>query len=278
MKNIICAFLYMTSVLFLFSEDFVKVEEIFSKEDISAVLKGDILIRTYFKTNPGNFNTHLKIEVPATKWTDEDYSKYEILVDEKAFIPYEINEETKLKFYNALTSYSKLKGMVYYSMNGGEIKELILDAYRVKSENNNKKIDDETYNEVKEKLTGYFYQEDNKFGKFIFRSDFNNYGNSFFLSNVSTQGIFPINGKGDYKTITFFIYDDEKKGFFYYNLFAMRIKIGLDLLAKKTNVTLFSSRVRAVTVHLINLIGLDWSNRLRPFEEEKLYKGLYRTY
>jgi len=163
-------------------------------------------------------------------------------------------------------------------MNGGEIKELILDAYRVKSENNNKKIDDETYNEVKEKLTGYFYQEDNKFGKFIFRSDFNNYGNSFFLSNVSTQGIFPINGKGDYKTITFFIYDDEKKGFFYYNLFAMRIKIGLDLLAKKTNVTLFSSRVRAVTVHLINLIGLDWSNRLRPFEEEKLYKGLYRTY
>ncbi|HOV15528.1 MAG TPA: hypothetical protein PK771_14670, partial [Spirochaetota bacterium] len=234
MKRILILNLFIFALFNLFSSDFVKIGDVFSNDEINKTLKGEIVVRTYFKTNPANLNTHMKIDIPKTKWTDEDYSKYEILVDEKAFIPYELNDTSKLKFYNALTSYSKLKGMVYYSMNAGKAQQLILDCYRVKSESDKKQIDDGEYKEIKENITNYFYQEDNKFGKFIFKSDLYNTGDSFVLSNVSTQGIFPLNGKGEYKTITFFLYDNEKKGFFYWTIFSMRVKVALDLLAKKT--------------------------------------------
>lgn len=277
-KILLLLYIFTFTLVAIYPNEFVKVDEIFSKEEITKVITGEIVVRTYFKTNPANLNTHMQIDIPKTKWTNEDYSKYEILVDEKAFIPYEMDDKKRLDIYNDLVSYSKLKGMVYYSMNAGKPQELILNSYRVRSESDKREIEDPVYSQITENITNYFFQEDNKFGKFVFKSDLYNNENSFVLSNVSTQGIFPLNGKDEYKTITFFIYDNERGGFFYWTVFSMRVKVGLEILAKKTNVTLFSSRVRAVTVHLLKLMGIDWSSKLKVFDEDKLFKGYYRTY
>jgi hypothetical protein len=58
----------------------------------------------------------------------------------------------------------------------------------------------------------------------------------------------------------------------------MRIRFGLNIIAGKTNATLFSNRLRALTVHLVKLLGLNWDNKLNPWDEQKLIAGFYRTY
>lgn len=278
MRRLFFLNLFIFISLLLSGSDFVSVKDLFSEDEVSKTKTGEIIIRTYLKTNPENLNTHLNITIPKTDWTNEDFSKYEILVDEKAFIPYELEDKSKISFYNTLTAFSKLKGMVYHSRKAGKTQELILESYMVKSENNKNRVNDSIYDKIENKVTNYFFQEDNKFGKLLFRSDLYNNGDSFVMVNTCMQPIFPLNNKGDYRMITFFIYDEKSKGFFYYTIFSMRVRLGLELLAKKTNVTLFSSRVRAATVHLTKLMGIDWSSKICPFDEDKLNAGLYRTY
>ena len=58
----------------------------------------------------------------------------------------------------------------------------------------------------------------------------------------------------------------------------MRIRFGLGLIASKTNATLFSNRLRATTVHLAKMLGLNWDDKLNPWDEQKLLQGYYRTY
>jgi hypothetical protein len=271
-------------ILFIFiqfyinAEDIPPLKNIFNLEEIEKIKNNEIIARMFLKYNPEKANTHLKIEIPVTKFTNENFSVYEMLVDEKAFIPYKINPESKLKFYNILTSYSKLRGMVYYSRRIAKTQELILNCFRVESPNNKKLVPDKIYDSIQPKIENYFLQEDNKFGKLLFKSELYNEENSFVMVNTCMQPIFPINNKEDYKMISFFIYDKESEGFYYYSLNAMRIRFALELLIKKTNATLFSNRLRAGTVHLSKLIGLDWSNKINPWDEQKLLEGKYRTY
>ena len=73
-----------------------------------------------------------------------------------------------------------------------------------------------------------------------------------------------------------FIYDEEKEGFFYYTVSPIRIRI--DLALKKLSPTTFSNRLRATTVHLAKLLGLDWEDKYNPWIEEKLLSGGYKNY
>ncbi|OHD15972.1 MAG: hypothetical protein A2086_11110 [Spirochaetes bacterium GWD1_27_9] len=278
MKKIILSIVVFLLTFQLFCNDFVSLNDIFTTSDIEKLKKGDLIARMYLKYNPSNVNTDLEIKIPKTKFTSEDYSVYEMIVDDKAFIPYNLTDESKLKLYNSLTSYSKLKGMQYFSRRIGQTQTLILNSFRIDSSNNRSQKDDITYSKIEPMTTNYFLQEDNKFGKLVFKSELYNNDNDFVLVNTCAQAIFPFSNKGDYKIISFFIYDSEAQGYFYYSVNLMRIRIGLEILVKKTDATLFSNRIRAGTVHIAKLLGLDLSAKITPWENEKLDKGFYKNY
>ncbi len=275
-KIIIFLLLLMATSLFA-EENYLDI--IFTKEEKEKVLNGEIIQRTYMKLNSGQLNTHLYIDIPVTKYTPKEYSKDEIIVDEKTFFPYKLTEESKLKMYNDLVSYSKLKGMKYFSLKDEIEKELIIDSYRITSATNRKKLADPVYTNIEPRIQNFFLQEDNKFGKMVFSSELFNEGDSFILVNKCTSGIAPLNGKNDYKIISFFLYDKEKEGFYYYIVSAMKIKFGMQLLADNTNVTLFATRLRGSTVYMSNLLfGLILDDKLNPWDREALFDGKYRTY
>ena len=256
----------------------VKISEIFSNDVKQKLKNGEIITRMYLKTNPEKANTHLKITVAKTQFTQEDFSVYEVFTDEMAFIPYKINDETRMKLYNTLTSYSKLNGMIYYSRRIAEPQTFILDCYHIESPKNKKQIPDPVYTKIEPRIENYYSQQDNKFGKFVYKSEVFNYGDDFVMVNSNMESMSVMNSKGDNKTIVFILYSSEDNGYYYYIINAMRIRFGLSIITGKTNATLFSNRLRASTVHLVKLLGLNWSDKLNPWDEQKLLSGYYRTY
>jgi len=273
----------LNTLIFAFDNNKIETNAFFTKDEINLVQKGEIISRMYMKYNVRGENTHMSIEIPKTKYSEEDYDEYEILSDEKAFIPYNLNDSSKLKFYNYLTSFSNLKGMEYYSRSAGKIETLILDCYRIESPQKNMKINDNLYKEINPSVTNYFFQEANKIGSLIYQSDLFNEGDNFIMVNTCAQPIkelmFDINNSGEYKIKTFFVYDKEKKGFFYYSFLAMRVRA--DVVIKNPMIlkpTTFANRLRAGTVHIAKLMGVDFSKKLNPWDETKLKNGEYRNY
>jgi len=277
MKNIFIIVSLLLS-LNIFAKEIPELKDIFTSDEISKLKNGEIITRMFLKNNPDKANTHLQIKIPKTTFTPEDYTKYEMIVDEKAFIPYKLTPESKLSIYNVFSGFSKLKGMEYYSRRIAKTQELILNCYKIESLNNQKKVNDAVYKEIKPKLENYFFQEDNKFGKHIFKSEIFSEGDSFVMINTLMDAIVPISGKGDYKFITFFIYDQASEGYFYYTINIMKIRLGLELITSKTNATLFSNRLRASTIHFAKMISLNWSDKINPWNEKLLNEGKYRTY
>ena len=122
-----------------------------------------------------------------------------------------------------------------------------------------------------------FFQEDNKFGKLFYKSELYNEEDNFILVNTCleplTKLIFSINEKEEYKICSYYIYDKEKKGFFYYSFIIMRVRVNALLTMKQGySPTTFSNRLRASSVHLAKLIGLNWENKLNA------WPGKYDTY
>lgn len=264
------------------SADELKVETFMNAQQIERVLKGEIVTRMYLKHNAVGENTDLFIPVPRTKYNDEDFSPYEMVTDEKAFIPLEGTEENRLKLYNTLVSFSKLTNMEYW--NRGDLKPMvfILDCYRTETKKGIKRIDDPVYNEIAPKIENYFTQKDNKFGELTYRSELYSEGKNFVLVNTCVESLkkygIPVNRKEEYKMISFFIYDEEQKGYFYYTVSLMRLRIGAVLKSGKLYPGTFSNRLRGATVHLANLLGYDWDDRMNPWEESKLRSGYYKNY
>lgn len=272
----------MVSMLF-FSEESLILSDFFKADELPKVKNGDIIARMYLKHNSVKENTHLSITEPKSKYIDVDLIPYEMICDEKTFFPYNLTQESKLKLYNTFVSYSKLKGMQYYSLR--KVHQLIMESYRIKSPKDKHKINDPVYDKIYPKITNYFLQEDNKFGKLIFKSDIYNEGNNFVIVNTCMQPIkkfISINKKEEYKFYTFFIYDKESNGYFYYSISAMRIRLEIlittGIFGIKLRPTTFSNRLRATTIHLLKLLGIDRMDKINPWNEEKLANGYYRTY
>lgn len=274
------SFLYFIFFIFislnLCSVEQVEIKTFFNEDELNKINNNQILSRMYIKYNVRKENSDNEVVIPRTKYFDEDYKIYEIKADEKGFIPYKLTDESKLQFYNLLTSYSKLEGMVYYSRRAKKAEELIKECYRVESLSGNKHTDI-VYKEIKPKISNMFKQKDNKFGSIYYKSDLYNDGNNFILVNTSLQPItalvFSINNEEEYKVISYFIYDKEKEGYYYYSFLVMRVRV--DMLLKKKDLyspTTFSNRLRASTVHLANIIGLNWSDKLNA------WPGKYDTY
>jgi hypothetical protein len=283
-KIIVLLLLFLTAVNF-FAENSLSLNTFFNDAELKKVLDGEIVSRMCIKGNASGENTDLEIDIPRTKYADEDFSSYEVVIDEKAFIPYDMeNTSSKIKFYNILTAYSKLKGMQYYSRMRKQTETFILKSKRIDPDKNTT-IDDVTYNEIKPKIENYFFQTDNKFGKLKFRSDLYNDGNNFVMVNTCIQPVsklfFVINKKDETKFISYFIYSKEQKGFFYYSFNVMKVRLKFLLSENDVmtlNPTLFSSRLRASTVHFAKLLGLNWEDKLNPWDEDLLEKGVYKNY
>jgi len=113
----------------------------------------------------------------------------------------------------------------------------------------------------------------------VFSSEISNEDNNFIMVNKCISGIPPINGKNDYKIISFFLYDEEKEGFYYYIVSAMKVKFGLQILAENTRVSLFGTRLRGSTVYMARLLfDIDITDKLSPWDKKALLEGKYRTY
>ncbi len=274
------SFIYFIFIIFislnLYPVEQVEIKTFFNEDELNIINNNQIISRMYIKYNVRKENSENEIIIPRTKYFDEDTTIYEIKADEKGFLPYILTDESKLAFYNLLTGYSKLEGMVYYSRRAGEPEKLIKECYRVESLSGNK-YSDIIYKEIKPKISNMFKQKDNKFGTIFYRSDLYNEGSNFVLVNTCLQPItalvFSINEKEEYKIISYFIYDKEKEGFYYYSFLVMRVRV--DALLKNKDLyspTTFSNRLRASTVHLANLIGLNWSDKLNA------WLGKYDTY
>jgi len=284
MKKSFSTILFLLVTIFIFSEDLSVdlLNTFFSKEEQEKMLDGKFITRMCIKFNAKGENTHLFIKIPVTKWTPENLSSYEIITDDKIFIPYQkskVNEEHNLNFLNFLTSYRKLAGMVYYSRSSNNIETLIKKSYRL--DDKDKKIDDPKYDKVISYTKNKFLQEDNKFGTTYFDSEVYNIDNSFIMVNSNNKPIskgIKIGDKGDYKVISFFIYDDEKEGYYCYFLNAFRINNDNLLKGGLLRPTTFSNRLRAAIVFFLKFLGKDYSSELNPWDEKTLKSGGYKQY
>lgn len=253
----------------------LSVSTFFTAEQQTEVVNGDILPQMWVKYNAKNENSVESISIPTTKYNNEDYSVYEVVTDERFFIPYKLNDESKLKFYNVLTSYSGLKGMQYYSRRAGKASLLIKKCYRVKSLSD-EKLPDITYDKIEPKISNMFLQKDNKLGTLYFKNELFSDSDNFVMVNTCvipiTKALFTINDKNEYKIYSFFIYDAEAGGYFCYSFQVLRVKLDSVLKSGMISPTTFSNRLRASTVHLYKMLGIDKSDKLNP------WVGLYDKY
>ena len=123
-------------------------------------------------------------------------------------MPYELNDETKLTFYNTISDANKLTGMQYYSRRADEVKTLVINAYPT-TKRWMKIKDLQPMTEIQPHITGYFRQKDNKFGLMSFQADLYNERNNFVMVNTCKTPIPFVCYSDEYKTITYFIYDEK---------------------------------------------------------------------
>ena len=275
MKKINLLIFFVLLTFNFFGIDPIDVKTFFTPEELQKINNGELIPNMYVKFNSRGENSAENIVIPRTKYNDVDLSSYEILSTDKGFIPYKLNEESKLAFYNTLAAFSKLEGMVYYSRRDAKVMQLIKKCYRVESLSGNK-YPDKVYAKIEPKVSNMFFQEDNKFGKVFYRSDLYNEGDNFIMINTSlipiSKFIFTLNDKEEYQVSSFFIYSKEKAGFYYYSYLAMKVKVEAVLKTEAFGPTAFSNRLRAATVHLAKLIGLDWNDKYNT------WPGKYDSY
>lgn len=274
-KKIVILVILIASFTNLFCVEPLSLNTFFTKDEIQRTFNGEIIPRMFVKYNSRKENSHEEIIIPATKYIDEDFTTYEIISDEKSFIPYKLTEKSKIDFYNILSSFSNLNGIVYYSRRAGKEKQLIEKCYRVESMSGNKH-DDIIYTNIKPKINSMFLQKDNKFGTLIYKSELYNEGDNFILINTCleeiTKFIFTLNNKEEYKICSYFIYDKNKQGYFIYSFQVMQVELEFVLKTGLIGPTTFSNRLRASTVHLAKLLKIDWSDKLNA------WPGKYDTY
>lgn len=262
--------IFLLYVEHLHSQDKKSSENLFTKHEKEILLRGELITKCYLK-HKGTVhtpNTDARIIVPLTKFTGNDLQNYEMLCVEKAFFRYDVSEKSLLYLYNTLSAYSKLSGMQYYSRTDKKIQPFITESYGLDS--NYKRIDDVTRFSITPKSVNYLKITDNRFGDLVFRSELHNERENFILKNSCIQPMekyfIAINNKEEYHLISFFIYDKQAKGYFYYSLHAMRIRSENFLKLRMLSAENFANRIRGNTVHMARLIGLNWDDKIKAFE------------
>ncbi len=253
----------ISGACYVYGEEAVSAGTFFDLKEKKAVLEGEIITGVFRNTGTGG----RKAAVPKTRFTREDYPAYEIVITEKAFIPYTLNGSAAVRLFNNLAAYSKLSGTCYYSVTDKKVETLILRSTRVEDSVKLTPLRDNVYGGVRGETISYFKIEDNRFGDTVFKSRIYSEGDNFIVKNISTHPLkkfgFTVNESGEYHFTFFFLYDKDAKGYFYYAAQALRVRSvyfqKLGIVSSES----FANRLRAMTVYFAGLMGRDWRGRLR---------------
>jgi len=252
------------------SSDSLSIEMFFDPDEVDGVLQGNIYTFSRFGKKIKNSDSSSRImKLTVTEYIAKDLERYEMVSVEKAFFPYDLTKETELAFYNYLQKYSAMTGMLYYSQTDRKVQKLVLESYRVDSADFRQREKDNVHAEIRNYHKDHIYVKDNRFGKIVFRSEIFHKNDHFVarLTNTRPLSMFriPISGKGEYQLISFFVYDEDRKGYFYYAVHAMKVRGGLARKLGRLSPESFANRIRAMTVHIAAFLGMDWSERRKVF-------------
>jgi hypothetical protein len=245
----------------------ISVQSLFSADEIAALRQGKIITRAYLKESPSlNVGSRNGLRIPRSEYIG-DLSNYEMVADEKAFIPYRLTDKNRLAFYNLLVSHSRLAGMKYYSRTEKKLEPFIIDSYCVDSAEGVRRTADPIYASIEKKRESYFRVRDNRFGDMVFQSDLYNEGDCFIVKNTCTAPLskygMSLSRAGEYQIINFLLYDREAGGFYYYAIHALRIHNGALLKSGMLSAWSFANRLRAGTVHMAQMLGVDLMDKIR---------------
>lgn len=240
----------------------------FSAAEKSSVKKGAIITRAFLNGTDGfNLSAGRTIILPASHHVPRILSGYEMLAEERAFMPYAMTPAGRLAFYNGLFAFSKFAGISYFSRSDKKFLTYILASAKI-SAPGGLALADPVYQSVEQRRTGYFKIRDNRFGDITFRHEVIAEGNAFIVKSVCTHSLgkmgFTIAGPEEYRLTTVFNYSPADRGFYYYGLHALRVRTGFFTSSGLLNAESFANRLRAETVRRAGLLGLDWSAKLRP--------------
>ena len=272
LQIIIYVYLFCASLSSLNAQSGLSLETIINEQEKQILLKGEIITKSFLKFNSTLHtpNTNAQIYIPETKYSGKDIEGYEMICVEKAFFPYNLTTEAKILFYNILADASKLSGMKYYSKTDSKTEVLITNSAKINSLEHRKPVKNVLFEAIHPKTVNYLTITDNRFGKLTFRSELFNEGNSFILKNVCIDPMekyfISINNKEEYRLISFFIYDNKAKGYFYCSINAMRIRSDYFLKLGMLSAANFANRMRGSTVHTAKLLGLDWTDKIKAFK------------
>jgi len=268
---------YFTTLLLVLSFSMVTAgnswdkEDFFTSDDLQKMERGEWISRMYVKFDKRNENSHNPVVIKMPSSIPLDYSDYEVLISDMGFIP--MNNPDKMP--ELLTSFSQLTGMKYYSRSKGDVKALVKSSFRTDKPGGKKKADKAPKKSFTESVS-FFKQKDNKFGTLNYRSELRRDGNNYYQRNICVDAVkkmmIRVNNKEEYENSFFLIYDNEKKGYFFYSFLALRVDSKLLLKSGQIKPTTFSNRLRASVAHLAILMGYDASDRRNP------WPGLYDTY
>jgi len=117
--------------------------------------------------------------------------------------------------------------------------------------------------------TGYYIVEDNRFGEIGFNSTIMRTVAGFIVidSSVSplSKYMITICETGEYNLVKYFIHDGPRGGYFYYSVQALRIRNDYFLKFGFLTPESFGNRIRAETVRLARLLGIDRSGKIAAF-------------
>lgn len=241
----------------------------FNTQQRTSVVRGDIITRVQslegksFKLSPGE-----RIVLPASSFIPPALSKRTLIAEERAFLPCGSLKGNMLKFYNSLFKYSSFTGTKYYSKSEAKILTYIIESRRIASPANPAVLPDPVYSTIKSKHVSFFKVHDNRLGEIIFKSEVSAHDNIFVVSNTNTNTLskwgITIARPGDYSVLAVYIYNEEKKGFYYYCVHALNANASSVLPNSVFDSESFANRIRAETVKRASLLGLDWNAKIRP--------------
>ena len=250
--------------------DSLPIDRFFEPDEVNKVLQGEIYTFSRSGSKIKNADGSKEVtKLPVTEYVARELQGYEIVTVEKAFFSYDLKAKSKLALYNYLQRYSALTGILYYSRTDKTVQKLVLESYRVDSADFKKKEKDRLHTQIEDYHSDYVYIKDNRFGKIVFCSEIFHKDDNFVTKQTNARPLsvfgIPVSDKGQYQLISFYIYDKDRKGYFYYAVHAMKVRSGLIRRFGRLSPESFANRLRAMTVHIAAFFEMDWSRRRKVF-------------
>jgi len=248
----------------------LSIEMFFEPNEVNEVLQGEIYTFSRFGSKIRNTDGSKEItRLPVTEYVARELQGYEMVTVEKTFFSYDLKAKSKLALYNYLQKYSALTGILYYSRTDRKVQKLVLESYRVDSADFKRKEKDRVHTQIEDYHRDYVYIKDNRFGKIVFCSEIFHKDDNFVTKQTNAKPLsmlgITVSDKGQYQLISFYMYDKDRKGYFYYAVHAMKVRSGLIRRFGRLSPESSANRIRAMTLHMAAFFELDWGKRRKVF-------------